>query len=93
MPEMTLKQKIYQMLMPAFKTWDPSSSDGMSFWTMAQKLGERHFGGVVVFPKNMVEPNQTSMFLKMVNKANQDTGGYADYFFAHTITMTITLVN
>ena len=82
MPEMTLKQKIYQMLMPAFKTWDPSSSDGMSFWTMAQKLGERHFGGVVVFPKNMVEPNQTSMFLKMVNKANQDTGGYADYFFA-----------
>ena len=56
MPEMTLKQKICQMLLPAFRYWEPGSSDAMSVGTMAQKLGERQFGGIVVFDRNIADP-------------------------------------
>ena len=82
MPEMTLRQKIRQMLLPAFRFWEPGSSDSMSVGIMAQKLGERQFGGIVVFDRNIADPYQASMLLNMVGKANRESGGKTDYFFA-----------
>ena len=54
----------------------------MSVGTMAQKLGERQFGGIVVFDRNIADPYQASMLLNLVGKANRESGGKTDYFFA-----------
>ena len=79
---MTIDQKVRQMIMPSFRFWKPDDPEALPAETMARKLGEQHFGGIILFSDNIVSPEQASYFLRMVRKANSDTGGPAPYFFA-----------
>jgi beta-N-acetylhexosaminidase len=79
---MTIDQKVRQMIMPSFRFWKPDDTEALPAETMARKLGEQHFGGIILFSDNIVSPEQTASFLRMVRKANSETGGAAPYFFA-----------
>ncbi len=79
---MTIDQKVRQMIMPSFRFWKPDDTEALPAETMARKLGEQHFGGIILFSDNIVSPEQTASFLRMVRKANSETGGPAPYFFA-----------
>ena len=79
---MTIDLKVRQMIMPSFRFWKPDDTEALPAETMARKLGEQHFGGIILFSDNIASPEQASYFLRMVRKANSDTGGPAPYFFA-----------
>ena len=78
---MTLRQKVCQMLLPAFRYWVPGAPDSIPVQTMARMLGERQFGGIIVFDGNIVDPKQISGFLRMVGAAASASDSCVPYFF------------
>ena len=79
--KMTLRQKVCQMLLPAFRYWVPGAPGNIPVRTMARMLGERHFGGVIVFDGNIVSLEDISDFMRLVEEENTSTGG-VPYMFA-----------
>ena len=78
---MTLRQKVCQMLLPAFRNWVPGDPKSIPVQTMAHNLGERHFCGIIIFDRNIKSLSDISEFMRRVDEENTLTGGLP-YMFA-----------
>jgi len=78
---MTLRQKVCQMLLPAFRNWVPGDPKSIPVQTMVHNLGERHFCGIIIFDGNIVSLDDISEFMRRVDEENTLTGGLP-YMFA-----------
>lgn len=78
---MPLRQKVCQMLLPAFRNWVPGDPKSIQVQTMAHNLGERHFCGIIIFERNIKSLSDISEFMRRVDEENALTGGLP-YMFA-----------
>lgn len=78
---MTLRQKVCQMLLPAFRNWVPGDPKSIPVQMMAHNLGERHFCGIIIFERNIKSLSDISEFMRRVDEENALTGGLP-YMFA-----------
>ncbi|MGM9975273.1 MAG: glycoside hydrolase family 3 N-terminal domain-containing protein [Clostridiaceae bacterium] len=74
---MTLEQKITQMLMPDFRQWKTSGEDSAEDMTIlnsevAEIIDEYDFGGVILFAENVKETEQTLRLTYDMQKAAMD---------------------
>ena len=79
--KMPLRQKVCQMLLPAFRNWVPRAAGSIPVQTMVRNLGERHFCGIIIFDGNIVSLDDTSEFIRLVEEENTSTGG-VPYMFS-----------
>lgn len=76
---MTLEEKIAQMLMPAFRSWESSDSDDPEpVYTLRKEqtaaLSKYHFGGVILFSENIRDADQTVRLIDAMQCANAEGG-------------------
>ncbi len=65
--QMTLEEKIGQMLMPDIRMWDGKSTTSMNEGT-AQMIRDYHLGGVILFEKNIIDVEQLVHFTTDLQK-------------------------
>lgn len=82
MANMTLRQKITQMMMVDFRKWDSDLSDGedpADFEVMndqvAKIIEDYDFGGIILFANNVKETEQTLNLTKAMQEAATKDGG------------------
>lgn len=83
--EMTLRQKIAQMVIPAMRTW--SEGDNTENITelnddLRSLLKEYPFGGIVLFGANIVDAGQTALLVHDMQKTNLEGEAPAMLFIA-----------
>ena len=78
--DMTLEQKISQMIFPAFRTWGPKDS-AVDITELNDELreilGSFSFGGVTLYGANIVNPKQTAGLIYDIQKTSLDGGAPA----------------
>lgn len=70
---MTVKEKIGQMLMPDFRTWNGKNVTEMND-EIKELVKKYHLGGVILFRENVVTTEQTTRLVDEYKKANEDYG-------------------
>lgn len=82
MADMTLREKILQMLMVDFRYWDEDPADGVeqqSFTVMNDQVREiltdYHFGGVIYFAQNLEGTEQSFRLTREIQQATVESGG------------------
>lgn len=70
---MTLKEKIGQMLMPDFRTWNGENVTKM-LPEIEQLIQEYHLGGVILFRENVVTTEQTARLVAAYQEAAEKYG-------------------
>ncbi|WP_174614310.1 glycoside hydrolase family 3 protein [Virgibacillus ihumii] len=70
---MTLKEKLGQMLMPDFRTWEGEDVTEM-LPEIKQLVKEYHLGGVILFRENVVTTEQTARLVHAYQKASEKYG-------------------
>ena len=70
---MTTRQKVAQMIMPALRTWG-SGDDAVPATTLSDEqkavLMKYSFGGVIIFGQNIEEAGQTTQLISSMQEAN-----------------------
>ena len=70
---MTTRQKVAQMIMPALRTWG-SGDDAVPATTLSDEqkavLMKYSFGGVIIFGQNIEEAGQTTQLISSIQEAN-----------------------
>lgn len=70
---MTTRQKVAQMIMPALRTWG-SGDDAVPTTTLSDEqkavLMKYSFGGVIIFGQNIEEAGQTTQLISSMQEAN-----------------------
>ncbi|SEQ14778.1 glycoside hydrolase family 3 protein [Butyrivibrio sp. TB] len=70
---MTTRQKVAQMIMPALRTWT-SGDDAVPATTLSDEqkavLMKYSFGGVIIFGQNIEEAGQTTQLISSMQEAN-----------------------
>jgi|GEM_PF-1908913 len=74
--DMTLREKIGQMIMPAFRTWD--GGDGAAAVTelpdeIREAIARDRFGGIILFAENCAQNAQVVRLVNEMQEANQNT--------------------
>lgn len=67
--QMTLEDKICQMLVVSFRDGDQLNEN------MAQSLTGNHYGGVILFDENLTDVQQTIRYISDIQRTNQEGGG------------------
>nr|WP_257349034.1 glycoside hydrolase family 3 protein [Pseudalkalibacillus decolorationis] len=70
---MTVKEKIGQMLMPDFRSWNGEDVTEM-LPEIEQLVDEYHLGGVILFRENVVTTEQTARFVSQYQEATEKFG-------------------
>nr|WP_231868444.1 beta-N-acetylhexosaminidase [Fictibacillus phosphorivorans] len=70
---MSVKEKIGQMLMPDFRTWNGKNVTEMND-EIKELVKKYHLGGVILFRENVVTTEQTTRLVDEYKKANEDYG-------------------
>ncbi|WP_187254597.1 glycoside hydrolase family 3 protein [Alkalicoccus halolimnae] len=70
---MTLEEKIGQMLMPDFRSWQGSEVTEM-LPEIEKMVEEYHLGGVILFSENVVSPEQTAALVSDYQEAAEKFG-------------------
>ncbi|TYR81261.1 hypothetical protein FZC66_05200 [Priestia megaterium] len=75
--EMTLEEKVGQMLMPDFRNWKKQGeSKATGFTVMNDEVGsiikKYHLGGVILFAENVVDTEQTVRLVDGLQKSSED---------------------
>lgn len=78
--DMTVRQKITQMLMPDFRKWQQSGQDSQTNLTelnqeVAEAIDKYDFGGVILFAENVKETRQTLSLTQAMQKAAIENKG------------------
>lgn len=71
--QMTMKEKIGQMLMPDFRTWKGKNVTEMNA-EIAQLVKDYHLGGVILFRENTVTAEQTTKLVSAYQEASEKYG-------------------
>ena len=76
---MTLREKIGQMIMPDFRNWKTEgSSSEVAFTSMNEEVAnimrEYHFGGIILFAENVQETEQTTRLTHEIQQVAIDNG-------------------
>ena len=73
--EMSMDEKISQMIIPAFRTWNEENvTDLESFPELKEALKKHQYGGVILFGANITGTEQVTRFLDDLQKNNRETG-------------------
>ena len=78
--DMTLEQKITQMIFPAFRTWGPKDNSINTIELndkLHEILGTYSFGGVTLYGANIVNAEQTIRLINDIQKTSLDGGAPA----------------
>ncbi|MFG6493723.1 beta-N-acetylhexosaminidase [Fictibacillus sp. UD] len=70
---MSVKEKIGQMLMPDFRTWNGKNVTEMND-EIRELVKKYHLGGVILFRENVVTTEQTTRLVDAYKMANEDYG-------------------
>ncbi len=94
--EMTLREKVAQMMIASFRVWQevPETEDADQSTEMPPKtniielndeiremIGRNHFGGILLFGENFRTPEQTMGLISDLQTVNQKGGGIPQLFF------------
>ena len=80
--QMSLDEKISQMLMPSFRTWNDTKVTVLSEASGVADALKRHaYGGVILFGQNIIDSAQTARLVSDLQKNNAETGN-VPYFIA-----------
>ncbi|MBO0589665.1 glycoside hydrolase family 3 protein [Sporosarcina sp. E16_8] len=71
--QMTMKEKVGQMLMPDFRNWKGENVTAMNA-EIAQLVKEYHLGGVILFRENTVTAEQTTKLVSAYQEASEKYG-------------------
>ena len=81
--QMSLEDKIAQMIMPAMRTWDGEKVTALSDAPeLAEALRRHPYGGVILFGQNIVDAGQTVRLVSDLQANNAQVPGAAPYFIA-----------
>ncbi|MBQ1491121.1 MAG: hypothetical protein IIZ39_04120, partial [Blautia sp.] len=79
MDDMTLDQKISQMVMPCFRYWDGQPVTDLSlFPELAEALQKHCYGGVILFGANIVDTEQTVRLVDALQDNNASALSWQD---------------
>ena len=71
--QMTMEEKVGQMLMPDFRTWKGKNVTEMNA-EIAQLVKDYHLGGVILFRENTVTAEQTTKLVSAYQEASEKYG-------------------
>lgn len=71
--QMTMEEKVGQMLMPDFRTWNSKNVTEMQP-EIAQLVKDYHLGGVILFRENTVTADQTTKLVHAYQEASEKYG-------------------
>ncbi|WP_399629068.1 glycoside hydrolase family 3 N-terminal domain-containing protein [Sporosarcina sp. SG10008] len=71
--QMTMEEKVGQMLMPDFRTWKGKNVTEMNA-EIAQLVKDYHLGGVILFRENTVTAEQTTKLVSTYQEASEKYG-------------------
>lgn len=84
--QMTLEDKIAQMIMPAIRTWDEEAVTQLSaFPKVAEALRRHQYGGIILFGQNVTGAGQVAALIQDLqanNLENENTKVHIPYFMA-----------
>jgi beta-N-acetylhexosaminidase len=61
--EMTMEEKVGQLLMPAFRKWKGSNATAIN-QDMISAIQDYHVGGIILFQENIIERTQTKLLVE-----------------------------
>ena len=93
--EMTLRDKVAQMMIASFRVWQEVPAEGEAEpeteppkvnitelnEPIREMLGRNHFGGILLFGENFVDPEQTIRLVSDLKTTNRAGGGLSQIFF------------
>nr|WP_239558658.1 glycoside hydrolase family 3 protein [Peribacillus deserti] len=71
--QMTMEEKVGQMLMPDYRTWKGKNVTEM-LPEIAQQVKDYHLGGVILFAENVVATEQTAKLVNAYQEASEKYG-------------------
>ena len=92
---MTLRDKVAQMMIASFRVWQEVPAEGEAEpeteppkvnitelnEPIREMLGRNHFGGILLFGENFVDPEQTIRLVSDLKTTNRAGGGLPQIFF------------
>ena len=79
--EMTVEQKLAQMIMPSLRSWNGTDITALNP-ELVKVFGKYDFGGVILFGQNTKDATQTTELINSIQVAHESGGFKYDMFIA-----------